>query len=141
MSFNENLANPTLKPGRELDALIAEKVTGWKCIKTFSCVVSGVMQTEKCQGYGTVCSLHMEDVPNYSTDISAAFEVVEKFKMYEFILSKRFEDHTALTDQVPYWFEVEFNTDFNYYGVQSKISFAHCICLAALKAIGYEVAP
>jgi len=51
MTRDEILA---MKPGRELDALIAEKVMGWS--------------------WGIIGDL----IPAYSTDISAAWEVVEE---------------------------------------------------------------
>lgn len=57
-----------MKPGRELDALIAEKVMGMN-------VQHGRVwsQEGKC--------LRETDLPSYSTDIAAAWEVVEKLKL------------------------------------------------------------
>ena len=70
-----------MKQGRKLDALISEKVMGlepwleqdprWKC-KAFKAKYVPLGMTPK------PCSL-----PEYSTDISAAWEVVEKLKMHE----------------------------------------------------------
>ena len=65
-----------MKPGRELDALVAEKVMGWAAVMD---VVGG-----KKMGIieGNIFSTHSSewlDVPHYSTDISAAFEVLKNF--------------------------------------------------------------
>lgn len=113
-----------MKPGRELDALIAEKVFG------------AVRTQEKFQGYvpipgdpvyysevykyPTGVNYLIDDpknrhgmmggVPHYSTDISAAWEVVEKLnKQYSFHLNTKGSADTA----------------------------PHAICLAALKAVGH----
>jgi hypothetical protein len=89
-----------MKPGRELDLLVAEKVMGYK------------------RNHG----VH-GNVPFYSTDLAAAWEVVEKMKKnYGFELSwfmaiKKWKVCIGLasiaTDTIP-----------------------HSICLAALAALG-----
>jgi hypothetical protein len=70
-----------LKPGRELDALIAEKVMG------FRCVVDKGNGNVSWIAYGVYGETHTPPmawkkwnykVPPYSTDIAAAWEVVEK---------------------------------------------------------------
>ena len=58
-----------MKPGRELDMLVAEKVMG--------CYRNGMgifVNREGC---------YRSEIPNYSTDISAAWKVVEKIKRKE----------------------------------------------------------
>jgi hypothetical protein len=85
--------------GREMNALIAEKVTGWKAIHAeYKCNGEYFFRCDACGGYGhgncygngdgaiqikcgeyTVCCDEAE-MPAYSTDISAAWEVVEKMK-------------------------------------------------------------
>lgn len=63
-----------MKPGRELDALVAEKVMGW----------TGVGPDVDAEIYGWPSGHNKELgvywVPHYSTDISAAYEVVEMMR-------------------------------------------------------------
>lgn len=57
-----------LEAGRELDALVAQKVMGWPLhIKCFSC----------CEENPSHAHTGLR-VPNYSTDIAAAMELVKK---------------------------------------------------------------
>lgn len=71
-----------MKPGRKLDALVAEKVFGWG-------------NTKRCTGggwsgnppeYMNGCRFgdyrDRKEVPNYSTAIAAAWEVLMKFPRY-----------------------------------------------------------
>ena len=59
-----------LQAGRELDALVAEKVMGWRRIESTNLFLIGPKHIEG--GF---------PAPHYSTDISAAWQIVEKFKM------------------------------------------------------------
>lgn len=54
--------------GRELDAMVAEKVMGWRAVGGHKGVPSDPQ-----------CTVHVE-VPRYSTLISCAWEVVEKLQ-------------------------------------------------------------
>lgn len=106
-----------LQPGRELDALIAEKVMGEK---------------------GSIEDLKLW-VPRYSVSIEAAWEVVEKFRLCVWPTNKRRwfawknEFDESYGDE--YWFggdEME-ETVERFNGAVSN-SAPHAICLAALKA-------
>jgi hypothetical protein len=90
--------------GRELDALVAEKVMGWVYREYWGQLVpsehlDAPMWSEWAQDKsGDVCRHPINRMPNipyrgdkpwipeYSTDISAAWEVVEKNKEYWFFL-------------------------------------------------------
>lgn len=87
----------TLKPGRELDALVAEKVMGG-------------------------------ELRPYSTDISAAWEVVEKYKWAEPELRYSDEQHCWV-------FSLH---KASGYPNECGDTAPHAICLAALRAVGYE---
>ena len=102
-----------MKPGRELDALVAEKV-----------------MDNEIQRYvrGTLPCL-FSNLPHYSTDIKAAWEVVEKMKKQSKILIEVL--HLCYTIQT-------FNSENQITWTKSEISPAHAICLAALKAKGVE---
>lgn len=126
-----------MKPGRELDALIAEKVMGWTFNHCFEQCSNKAFQrcnyclettTEmdpldpKCLGYKP-----------YSTDISAAWEVVEKFKWirlmhghsgYWSVLIRIYSGSSLLEKKEVIISEID----------RCK-TFPHAICLAALKAV------
>lgn len=125
-----------LKPGRELDALVAEKVMGLKINwdETTPCPL--------CGDVGRFCGARMwcshdgwyySQYKNYSTDIAAAWEVVEKLPF-----SGRPYIHLGLCDTYtdsPRWF-VEVDLDGPFKRVLVKADTApHAICLAALKAV------
>ena len=117
-----------MKPGRELDALVAEKVMGLT-----------VCRNEACEGCdsdmwmldGTIWS--RDPLTHYSTDISAAWEVVEKV---------RSEGQRIDLWDGPSGWRVRFATESRAHRPPvpcASESVAHAICLAALKAVGYEV--
>lgn len=103
-----------MNPGRELDALIAEKVMGLSKV-----------------GYA---------LEPYSTDIAAAWEVVEKMKLMKF-------NRDSYVDQVLGWkidvlqdeYEVRImDQHWNTWEISTCSSLPHAICLVTLKAVGYE---
>jgi len=109
-------------PGRELDALVAEKVMGWikrpKGAGTAHLWISSDKQ-----------AFHESELPAYSTDIAAAWQVVEK-------LTRR-DDKLFFTLETPIsgsawecWFSGEW--------AEGETA-SHAICLAALKAVGVEL--
>lgn len=110
-----------LKPGRELDALIAEKIFG---LGRHSLNVSNQKQYEE------VRQINIDEIrfcPEYSTDIAAAWPIVEMFKErgdYKIEISAYPKDSC--------W-------TIKAYGKKSCTTSAktlpHAICLAALKAI------
>ena len=60
----------TMPAGREMDALVAEKVMGWADINSNAALVGGLCDDKR----------NWKPLPFYSTDIAAAWEVVEKIK-------------------------------------------------------------
>lgn len=127
-----------MKPGRELDALVAEKVMGWKFTGGFS--TDPELGSDRWATDSNGHERFYQDVPYYSTDIAAAWEVVE-------ILSDRFDFrvHTR-AGYTGKWVAFGYNPqkskemqegDFQY-GV-FKSSLPHAICLAALKTVGVDV--
>lgn len=60
-----------LPAGRELDILVAEKVMGYEHF------VDEADGTDRLRGNGIIMPIHL---PAYSTDIAAAWEVVEKLR-------------------------------------------------------------
>lgn len=120
-----------MKPGRELDALIAERVMGL-AIVDLSQIKDGMLELDK-----PVTSLHIGDPPPYSTSIEAAWEIVENI------------GHTIGDNDDPHDFTIMHNSDGTWtvgwlafrdgFGISEQSNTApHAICLAALKSIGYE---
>lgn len=104
-----------LKPGRELDGLIAEKVMGCFSLDrdeyaTWSCDCNLTSDLWHCGESGSLKS--------YSTDIAAAWEVVEKLR----------DDNFAIEEHGTHW-KARFGTEWA--GAETA---QHAICLAALRA-------
>ena len=123
-----------MKAGRELDALVAEKVMGERIGQRRTTIRDGVQTDEiLLAAPGDWC---FKLCPPYSTDIAAAWEVVEHLdEDLEFRLWGPREER----GQRPAggW-EVELQnrvTGAWYRGV-SEESAPHAICLAALKSVG-----
>lgn len=71
-----------MKPGRELDILVAENVMGWKFhVHGVGSFDSG--HWEHPDGRVARIRSHINPLPYYSTDITAAWEVVEKLDLLE----------------------------------------------------------
>ena len=119
-----------MKAGRELDALVAEKVFGQKLFR--GAVVYGNWSPQD-DGYdGYVC-----DVPRYSTDIAAAWKVVEQLE-------------TGTDDDLPML--IHLFQDCDRWKCCVHLQYDHilmatawedtaplAICIAALKAKGVDV--
>lgn len=115
-----------MKAGRELDALIAEKVMGWR-----NCEVSGWRET---RAYGKPPYFDDSDpdvcINDYSTNIADAWLVVEKFDT---------QNHTVRISNTMGgdWSCVIHGVWGEERVVAENVPLA--ICLAALKAVGVEV--
>lgn len=66
----------SLKAGRELDEIVATDVMGWKKIET----ISGIQWIPNDNRHPN-SNIHGLNPPDYSTDMSAAWEVVEKLSV------------------------------------------------------------
>lgn len=115
-----------MQAGRALDALIAEKVMGWIEIEG----ESGIDPEFDPDG--------ILKVPRYSTDIAAAFEVLEKLNKLGFghTIAKQYDITNSR------WVHsVSVNKVFER-GVQAVTdSVPLAVCLCALKALGTNPAP
>lgn len=102
-----------MKPGRELDALVHERVMGMSEFAQFS---------REIWAQGDETSL-----PHYSTDIKAAWDVVIHLQGMSFGVMRLagLNSYQAMCGQEHGWIDGE--------------SVPHAICLAALKAIGINV--
>lgn len=113
----------SMKPGRELDALIAEKVMGLA-------VLNGqIFRYDKSYEKGDIATAVGCPIPSYSTDMAAAWEVVEKLEGINI-----FKDYPEKNEwHVSFLMCDDFGCDDL---CTSSNSAPHAICLAALKAVG-----
>lgn len=144
-----------MKPGRELDAWIAEKVMGWRRFECISLENDGDLydptsfpkemkttvlmppsfRLEDAQppvgaSLEEACRWQIPDmpvVPNYSTSIEAAWEVITCGKWTWSI--EEMDD----TGAVQCYLE---NEDEDIWSRETAPTAPHAICLAALKAVG-----
>lgn len=110
-----------MKAGKELDALIAEKVMGWKPEYP-----GGWPHPPKDAPYRKRC-LDKEGctvILPFSTDIAAAWEVVEKIKANHAL--------TIHAESLSGGWLIHIDRDIKIGGATAP----HAICLAALKAAG-----
>jgi hypothetical protein len=111
-----------MKPGRELDMLIAEKVMGYEYHPTKRYMAPKNYRDR--DGF----RVWDEDIPHYSTDIAAAWEVVTKLAEE----GKQIRISNKAMGNNYWWSYIE-------EGAAQGESAPHAICLAALKALGVEV--
>jgi hypothetical protein len=120
-----------MKPGRELDAIIAEKVMGEPdIIKVTSDYVGAELNWP---------------VPQYSTSIAAAWEVVEALqKRFQrtinpatdgFLIQWHIEQNLNKDLSSDYYVRFEFESNKYESEIARASSLPHAICLAALKAV------
>lgn len=129
-----------MKPGRELDALIAQHVMGWIGVNAEN--GTGYPPTANLNPYQEGLDFQAYErarnsydfIPEYSTDISAAWEVVEKLKVLTEHNGKLFSSRDP-------W--LSFARILSSYDSSFGETLWHMnpkeICLAALKAVGEKV--
>lgn len=124
-----------MKPGRELDTEVALKVMGLQfVIKVYE---PGSLDMRpgsvnykfrhESQGWRTPDGELLDELPYYSTDIAAAWEVVEKLDLLSTLLLQK--------NSSGVWGVWNEDTGQVHFGDTAP----HAICLAALKAVGVEV--
>lgn len=115
-----------MKPGRELDALIAEKVMGasWQEMgpNPFISTPNGPL-IQYAWKIDENYYLDKEDFPHYSTNIGLAWQVVEKIS----------DDDFSIEQNGTHW-KVHFGIHWT-----GSVSAPHAICLASLKVVGHEL--
>jgi hypothetical protein len=123
-----------MNAGRELDALVAEKVMGWT-----SDLYAHSLMGEKVRLWlpppPSDVAHTADTLPRYSTDIAAAWEVVEKVSgpglAFELVDVGSFNPGYT---ELPRWC-ASFG-DGNVVIAEEADTAPHAICLAALKAVG-----
>lgn len=125
-----------LKAGRDLDAIVGEKVMGLKgvtikCPKCDCTVIRehwlvGTMTCKDCE-YNLDFAGNLNIPIHYSTDISDAWKIVEKLGLFNKWLFGR---HQTADTYVVYNYN-----DESWERISESKSAPHAICLAALKAV------
>lgn len=105
-------------PGRELDILVAEKVMG----------IIPKIETYKTMGKEEYTNIPV-NVPDYSTNIAAAWEIVEK------MIEEGYDWELYSFKTAPEYHWRVFCRGFGSYEATAPLG----ICLAALKAKGVEI--
>ena len=139
-----------LEAGRELDALVAEKVMGWK---PWPIQIGTREHTYyfNADGFVDGAMIHLFDDeylwdgPDFSKDIAAAWQVVERLVNEGFCTGLLFDDngHWALVNDgmqnVPIGDEPEYIATTFFVEKELWCDTAPlAICRAALKAVGFE---
>lgn len=110
-----------LKAGCELDALVAEKVMEVK-------MTDNKMHIKIRMPIG----YYLRALPEYSTSIEAAWQVVEKIRTFS-------NDVEIGINILPAKYNIEISISYgrgeSYYSANGETA-PHAICLAALKAVG-----
>lgn len=110
-----------MKPGRELDRLVAEKVMGWRtCPNVFPGGVGWDTGEERLRNWRSWSP---------STNIAHAWEVVEKVTA---ITGPRVDGVPSATRFMQQWYTLDL-------WASSAQEAAHAICLTALTAVGVEI--
>lgn len=120
-----------MKPGQELDNLIAEKILGCSIEKSYrEFGLPGERWVCNCvkDTHNTNTRFPNYHIKNYSTDIVYAMEVVEKIG-YRFALIKERDG----TTERPY--KAFFSIGDEGFPVAYADTAAHAICLAAIKTL------
>lgn len=148
-----------MKPGRELDALVAEKVMGLPPFaKAILPKLGRHIIADNSGASCLVCGRDVRDddlcLPRYSTDIASAWKVIEKIHSSEFNWSSGVgfwdgnQSNTKLKISLSFKCEDDYKAwSIRLYDEQNNTlhmatvgdSAPHIICLAALKAVGVEV--
>lgn len=143
----------TIPAGRELDALIAENIFGWTwsqekhrvadpdgySIRKLLIPPNGEWILRAYELEPGMNSVRIP-IPPYSTDIAAAWEVVEKLKMTVSAPTAPYADGEYANSSETEW-EVEVtklgSSDWSDIVSARALTAPHAICLAALKAVGH----
>lgn len=123
-----------MKPGRELDALVAEKVMGMPVHWERAAIIGNRLVWVRCEPYRVGEMQRTEDgrpIPAYSTDI-AAWEVVEE------MVGQGFDIDLSSTILSPDFMAVSWSAMFSRFTTKAKAmaeAVAEAICKAALLAV------
>jgi hypothetical protein len=112
-----------VKPGRELDSIVAEKVMGWK----WNAESAWLGDSKWSRTHGDPWSF----LPHYSTDIADAWAVVEKLREGNDVELKTL----YWGKKTDWWVRLNSGFDVNTFAETAPMA----ICKAAILAVGVEI--
>lgn len=138
-----------MEAGRELDALVTEKVMGWQWFKMDTQGLAvGIdhpwantrsLRPDKSNGVWTLVAsldlpMHFDNrcIPHYSTNIAAAWLVVENLNKREWRVEIAHTVNSGVDVVIAKWEEGHFGGEFAEWAETAPLA----ICRAALKAVG-----
>ena len=110
-----------MKPGNELNAIVAEKIFGWEIYQD---------QDQRDRSYVKHNAGGGYLLPDFSCDMGAAYQVVQEMIKRDYV--NRF---TMVETQS--WHKCYFGKDNDEFAEKGE-SVPHAICMAALKAEGWS---
>lgn len=128
--------------GPQLDALVAEKVMGWKrCDQTGQGIAPDTRPVESQRGFDLY---GVSRIPGFSTDTKAAMQVAERlseegWKPRYVCCDKIHSRKQGLTTSN--WYVAFYKPEAEAGYIDFEISFPLAICRAALKAVGVTEVP
>lgn len=121
---------PQTLTDREIDALVAEKVMGWTWQTHWGPEEMRSLFPPPNSDMG-----YHPDVPEFSTDISAAFQVLASKPVGEWCPSLHMQDSGEWYCEI----KLGYNTSYRKAVGASASTLAMAICLTALQAVGAEI--
>lgn len=121
----------SMEAGRELDCLVAERVMGY-VLEGADAVIQAVAAIDGVAAFGTDGKIHYfrDALPSYSTDIAAAWDVVERLTSRGHPMFLELDSHGAAVAG-PYYAKVAFWAIYADYSYADTAPLA--ICRAVLK--------
>jgi hypothetical protein len=113
----------SMETGRELDALVAEKVMGLQGFRK---------GTPGYEGWEYIYTSNLGDnqpIPHYSSDLSAAWEVIEKFDNMTFRRGREADGH------IRHFAYIWLNSDDDKHEMCKASKMPEAVCKAALMAV------
>ena len=126
----------SLEPGKELDALVAEVVMGWKNIRFLPGGNTPMGEPDDDYNRDYPNNRHSTWILDYSTNLEIAWCVVEKLKERNEIRAVTINNYRNTDDFNCYWvsFQTYDEDDISDGSGYASKSLAHSICVAALEA-------
>jgi len=125
-----------VKPGNELDRLVALKVLGWKLCRTADHISPGYSYWDRGEDPGRI--VYEKDTPRFSTVIRKAWDVAEYLhRRRGFWVKVLWMTENPVTRNKGDEIRVEFESELEDgpRGDAFGVSLPHAICLAALEVV------
>lgn len=122
-----------MEPGRKLDALVAEKVMGWTLNRFWPVCDLRIDQSKQCEQWFNE-EAQYSDLPNYSTNLKAAWEILEIISCHS--LEVYWEEYFGWRCEISLWDTVIGDMKVTK---ERGDTAPHAICKAALRLYGVDL--